>query len=471
MPPSSSSSISGGHQMARLRVPQPSPSSSSSLPTSGQKGPARPSVRSAPSVPTQVSTSSRSGVPAPTAPKYLRTSKYLSTPSPVAPRTTSSRSSIPIPASRSPVAPKATSIPSPRPLTPGESFLKRFDEKHPNYTRSIPVPVARSPVAPRTTSPRSTPQMASPNGPAGASTRLSPSVAPRTTSTRSSIPIPSARSPVAPKATSAPSPRPLTPGESFLKRFDEKHPTYTRSSLPVPAPRSSVAPRTTSTRSSIPTPASRSPVAPRTTSPPSSVAPKATSIPSPLPLSKGASFLKRFDEKHPNTRSPVDLRTTSIPSPPVALRTTSTRSGENVSSRLQAMRDAYHRSRDTRAPTDAARKSKSGKSVQFSEVTTVITVDRSGRETAPNATTNDRAGARFTIIDSYRLTPGCLRAAGISDPAATLVSAFQGVAVDPGFVWAARLGEAWHPRLPGIDLAGGSRDVPSDDIHGQYDSS
>ncbi|CAK46942.1 uncharacterized protein An16g06020, partial [Aspergillus niger] len=190
------SSLRGGHQMARLRVPQSSPSSSSSLPPSGQKDPARPSVRSAPSVPTMVSTSSRSGVPAPTAPKYLRTSKYLSTPSSVAPRTTSSRSSIPTPvsrssipspASRSPVA-KATSIPSPPSLSPGASFLKRFDEKHPTSTRSsLPVPVARSPVAPRTTSSRSAPQKTT-NGPSATPTRSSPSVAPRTTSSRSSIP-------------------------------------------------------------------------------------------------------------------------------------------------------------------------------------------------------------------------------------------------------------------------------------------
>ncbi|KAI2829809.1 hypothetical protein CBS133816_4238 [Aspergillus niger] len=223
------SSLRGGHQMARLRVPQSSPSSSSSLPPSGQKDPARPSVRSAPSVPTMVSTSSRSGVPAPTAPKYLRTSMYLSTPSSVAPRTTSSRSSIPTPVSRS----------------------------------------------------------------------------------------------------------------------------------------------------SIPSPASRSPVA------------QATSIPSPPSLSPGASFLKRFDEKHPSTRLPVAPRTTSIPSP-VAPRTTSTPSGNSRPSRLQALREAYYRSREARARSDAAlastkdgaasaakseaRKGKSVKSVQFSEVTTVVTV-------------------------------------------------------------------------------------------------
>ncbi|KAI2895521.1 hypothetical protein CBS13152_3589 [Aspergillus niger] len=296
------SSLRGGHQMARLRVPQSSPSSSSSLPPSGQKDPARPSVRSAPSVPTMVSTSSRSGVPAPTAPKYLRTSKYLSTPSSVAPRTTSSRSSIPTPVSRS----------------------------------SIPLASSRSPVA---------------------------------------------------QATSIPSSSSLSPGASFLKRFDEKHPTSTRSSLPVPAARSSVAPKATSTRSSIPTPAPRSPVAPRTTSSPSVA--QATSIPSPPSLSPGASFLKRFDEKHPSTRLPVAPRTTSIPSP-VAPRTTSTPSGNSRPSRLQALREAYYRSREARARSDAAlastkdgaapaaksaaRKGKSVKSVQFSEVTTVVTV-------------------------------------------------------------------------------------------------
>ncbi|KAI3017872.1 hypothetical protein CBS147347_10053 [Aspergillus niger] len=234
------SSLRGGHQMARLRVPQSSPSSSSSLPPSGQKDPARPSVRSAPSVPTMVSTSSRSGVPAPTAPKYLRTSKYLSTPSSVAPRTTSSRSSIPTPVSRS----------------------------------SIPSPASRSPVA---------------------------------------------------KATSIPSPPSLSPGASFLKRFDEKHPS------------------------------TRLPVAPRTTSIPSPVAPRTTSIPC-----------------------------------PVAPRTTSTPSGNSRPSRLQALREAYYRSREARARSDAAlastkdgaasaakseaRKGKSVKSVQFSEVTTVVTV-------------------------------------------------------------------------------------------------
>ncbi|BCS03621.1 uncharacterized protein AKAW2_70499S [Aspergillus luchuensis] len=380
LPPSAMdtcSSVRRGHQMARLRVPQSSPSSSSSLPPSGQKDPARPSVRSAPSVPTMVSTSSRSGVPAPTAFKYLRTSKHLSTPSPVAPRTTSShssiptpvsRSSIPTPAPRSPVA-KATSTPSPRPLSAGASFLKRFDEKHPTSTRSIPVPVARSPVAPRTTSSPSAPQKTSANGHSATSPRSSPSVAPRT--------------------TSSPSSSSLSAGASFLKRFDEKHPTHTRSSIPAPASRSSVAPKATSTRSSIPTPSSRSPVAPRTTSSPSVA--QATSIPSPRPLSAGVSFLKRFDEKHPSTRSPVDLRTTSIPSP-VAPRTTSTPSGASRPSRLQALREAYHRSREARARSDAAlastedgaasaaksaaRKGKSVKSVQFSEVTTVITVNR-----------------------------------------------------------------------------------------------
>ncbi|KAI3064076.1 hypothetical protein CBS147343_8127 [Aspergillus niger] len=305
------SSLRGGHQMARLRVPQSSPSSSSSLPPSGQKDPARPSVRSAPSVPTMVSTSSRSGVPAPTAPKYLRTSMYLSTPSSVAPRTTSSRSSIPTPvsrssipspASRSPVA-KATSIPSPPSLSPGASFLKRFDERHPTSTRSsLPVPVARSPVAPRTTSSRSAPHKTT-NGPSATSTRSSPSVAPRTTSSPSVA--------------------------------------------------------------------------------------QATSIPSPPSLSPGASFLKRFDEKHPSTRLPVAPRTTSIPSP-VAPRTTSTPSGNSRPSRLQALREAYYRSREARARSDAAlastkdgaasaakseaRKGKSVKSVQFSEVTTVVTV-------------------------------------------------------------------------------------------------
>ncbi|KAI2866348.1 hypothetical protein CBS12448_1456 [Aspergillus niger] len=262
------SSLRGGHQMARLRVPQSSPSSSSSLPPSGQKDPARPSVRSAPSVPTMVSTSSRSGVPAPTAPKYLRTSKYLSTP----------------------------------------SFCGSSDHVLSFFY----------------------------------------------------------------------SPRFL----SFPCGSGHVHSLFL-----FPFPGCVVPEKATSTRSSIPTPAPRSPVAPRTTSSPSVA--QATSIPSPPSLSPGASFLKRFDEKHPSTRLPVAPRTTSIPSP-VAPRTTSTPSGNSRPSRLQALREAYYRSREARARSDAAlastkdgaapaaksaaRKGKSVKSVQFSEVTTVVTV-------------------------------------------------------------------------------------------------